>query len=93
MESILTDREIELIDIVDSTDPKLVIEEIKNIYYSILSSSNIQIIEKPFVDIVNLFNGKYKGYKKCMTEYHNLDHTMDTFLAMARLVHGYYHAL
>jgi hypothetical protein len=35
-----------------------------------------------------IFAGRYPGYSKCNTRYHDLEHTTDTFLAMARLIHG-----
>ena len=41
-----------------------------------------------FDDIVRLFRGEFPGYRKCNTEYHDLKHTTDTFLATARLIHG-----
>jgi len=89
MENTLNNKEIELTDIVDSNNSDRVMEEVKHIFSSTLSSSEMHLIEKVFSDILNLFNGNYPGYKKCMTHYHDLEHTMDTFLAMARLIHGY----
>ncbi len=41
-----------------------------------------------FNTIVNIYEGKHPGFKACNTEYHDLQHTTDTFLAMARLLHG-----
>jgi hypothetical protein len=41
-----------------------------------------------FKSTVDLFHGKYPGYRACNTEYHDLRHTTDTFLAMIRLIHG-----
>ena len=38
--------------------------------------------------VVDLFQGNFSGYRSCNTEYHDLQHTLDTFLAMVRLVHG-----
>ncbi len=89
MDNNINNKKIEFFDIVDSNNSELVMGEIKNILSFALSSTELQLIEKVFIDIVKLFNGKYSGYKKCMTEYHNLEHTMDTLLAMTRLVHGY----
>jgi hypothetical protein len=45
-------------------------------------------VDSAFKATVNLFNGKYPGYRACNTEYHDLHHTIDTFLAMVRLIHG-----
>ncbi|MBN2140314.1 MAG: HD domain-containing protein [Desulfovibrionaceae bacterium] len=41
-----------------------------------------------FEDVVRLFSGQYPGYKASNTSYHNLDHTLSTTLAAARLLHG-----
>lgn len=37
---------------------------------------------------VKLYNGGCPGYQACNTDYHDLYHTTDTFLAMVRLIHG-----
>ena len=39
-----------------------------------------------FNDIKDLYAGKYSGYRKCDTEYHDLRHTTDVLLAAVRLV-------
>ena len=38
---------------------------------------------------VAIVKAKYPGYRACDTEYHNLQHTLDVTLAMARLMDGY----
>ena len=45
-------------------------------------------INNVFEDVLLLFNGKYPGYRKCVTEYHDLKHTTDALLAAVRLMHG-----
>jgi len=42
-----------------------------------------------FYDFERLFTGKYPGYKGCDTTYHDMQHTLDMTLALARLVVGY----
>ncbi len=42
-----------------------------------------------FYDFERLFNGSYPGYKGCDTTYHDMQHTLDMTLALARLVVGY----
>ncbi|MBW1989531.1 MAG: hypothetical protein JRI97_08290 [Deltaproteobacteria bacterium] len=39
-------------------------------------------------DILDLFSGKFPGYRACNTLYHDLAHTLETLLAMVRLCHG-----
>jgi hypothetical protein len=45
-------------------------------------------IEEVLDDIMRLFKGLYPGYRACNTGYHDLKHTTDSFLAIARLIHG-----
>jgi len=46
------------------------------------------IVNNIYQDIVKLFNGKYLGYRKCNTGYHNLEHTEACLLEIVRLMHG-----
>jgi hypothetical protein len=42
-----------------------------------------------FYDFDRLFSGRYPGYRGCDTTYHDVQHTLDMTLALARLVVGY----
>ena len=42
-----------------------------------------------FYDFERLFTGRYPGYSGCDTTYHDMQHTLDMTLALARLVSGY----
>jgi len=42
-----------------------------------------------FYDFERLFTGRYPGYNGCDTTYHDMQHTLDMTLALARLVCGY----
>ena len=42
-----------------------------------------------FYDFERLFTGRYPGYRGCDTTYHDMQHTLDMTLALARLVAGY----
>jgi len=80
---------IQLADLVDTHTPEDVIDEVKKIILMIYPEFDFRLFEIVSIDIVRLFSGKYSGYKKCNTEYHDLSHTMETLLAMTRLIHGY----
>jgi hypothetical protein len=77
-----------LSDLIDMGDPKVVLEEVKNIVKMMFPEPSCQVIEQASADTVRLFNGEYPGYERCTTPYHDLKHTTDTMLAMARLIHG-----
>ena len=68
--------------------PERVFDEALAIVTSSYPNANHERLKKIYDDIVDLFNGIYPGYRKCSTEYHNLGHTTDVFLAMVRMVHG-----
>ena len=42
-----------------------------------------------FYDFERLFTGRFPGYSACDTTYHDMQHTLDMSLALARLVAGY----
>lgn len=42
-----------------------------------------------FYDFERLFTGRYPGYKGCDTTYHDMQHSLDMTLAVARLIVGY----
>src|SRR5688572_20650829 len=46
-------------------------------------------IERAFADFAALFEGKHPGFLACDTLYHDMRHTLDMTLAMARLVDGH----
>lgn len=81
-------RETQLSQIIKTQDPQSVLEEVKTIVLMMIPEFDFEILNLVFKDVVRLFHGEYPGYRKCNTEYHNLKHTTDTFLAMARLMHG-----
>ena len=81
-----TDRQIAKLFPVDS--PPAVLNEVKEILRRISPGFNTVAIDHVFDDANRLYNGIYPGYRACNTEYHDLRHANDTFLAMARLIHG-----
>ncbi len=46
-------------------------------------------ITQSYQDFHALYTGKYPGYHACDTLYHDIQHTLDMSLAMARLLYGY----
>jgi len=74
--------------LVDMSDPHRVLDEVKTILSMSFSEFDFETLNSVFEDVIRLFRGDYPGYRECTTEYHNLNHTTDTFMAMARLIHG-----
>jgi len=51
--------------------------------------SDFAPLKRGFDDVHALFEGTYPGYLPCDTLYHDLRHTLDMTLAMARLIDGH----
>ena len=47
------------------------------------------LLRAGFIDIEDIFWGRFAGYLPCDTPYHDLRHSMSTALAMTRMVDGY----
>jgi hypothetical protein len=68
--------------------PKNIYEEVKTITSLLFPDFDFSLVSSIYQDIIKLFNGEYVGYQKCDTDYHNLRHTQECLLEMARLIHG-----
>src|SRR5215213_9163315 len=51
--------------------------------------TGIDRLGQAFTDFERLFSGQFPGYYGCDTVYHDLQHSLDDTLAMARLLAGY----
>lgn len=47
------------------------------------------LVRDGFIDLEDVFWGRYPGFLPCDTPYHDLRHSMSTALAMTRMVDGY----
>ena len=81
-------EDVQLSLLVNMDDPFSVMEEVRTIMHLIDPEYDLEIVDRVFKDIMDLFAGRYPGYKACNCIYHDFKHTTDTLLAMARLVHG-----
>jgi hypothetical protein len=75
-------------DVIPMANPQAVLEEVCRIVLALQSHFDFPTLFRVFDDMVRLFGGEYPGYRKCNTWYHDLEHTTDCLLAMARLMHG-----
>lgn len=77
-----------LSDLVDIHSPDAVLKEVLEILHLISPDLDSAPVISAFNTVVSLFSGKYPNYQACNTDYHDLRHTTDAFLAMSRLIHG-----
>jgi Holliday junction resolvase len=80
---------IQLSKLVDMSNPGKVLNEVKKIFCYHYPAPLFNQVKSYFAQVKRIFNGKFKGYKKCNTYYHDLKHTLDTLLASARILDGY----
>jgi len=62
---------------------------VEEIYSQTWPGGSVERIAAAFGDFERLFNGQFPGYLGCDTVYHDLQHSLDDTLAMARLLSGY----
>ncbi len=75
-------------DLIYVQTPAEVLAEVKRIVSLFLPHFDANHFERAFSDTLKLFAGHWPGYRRCNTRYHDLTHTMDCLLVMARLMYG-----
>jgi hypothetical protein len=80
--------EHQLANLVDMDSPKAVLEEVLTIASRAFPASVSSVIRSSFYEAVALYQGNWQEIRACNTDYHNLKHITDCFLAMVRLIHG-----
>lgn len=81
-------NDIQLYNIIPIDSPQAVLDEVIVILDLISPDFDTAPVTSAFNMTVSLYQGRYPGYRSCNTEYHDLHHTTETFLAMAQLIHG-----
>ncbi len=79
---------LQLSTLVAMESPAAVHSEVLHILHLMDAGFDTEHIASIFSFAVNLYEGHLREYRACNTHYHNLHHITDTYLAMARLLHG-----
>ena len=74
---------------VNVENPAIVRDAVLRIFSARYPGADFTALERAFGDFHALFAGRYPGYLRCDTLYHDMRHTLDMTLAMARLVDGH----
>jgi hypothetical protein len=74
---------------VNVEDPTRVRDAVLALYAARYPGIDLSPLARAFADFQALFLGEYPGYLACDTLYHDMRHTLDMTLAMARLIDGY----
>ena len=72
---------------VNVEDPQRVRDTVLALFAERFPGADFAPLARAFDDLAALFEGAYPGYLACDTLYHDIRHTLDMTLAMARLVH------
>jgi hypothetical protein len=74
---------------VQVSNPAKVRNAVQALYNDTFPGAAFDKLWLAFYDFERLFTGRYPGYRGCDTTYHDVQHTLDMTLALARLVAGY----
>ena len=70
-------------------NPAAVRDAVHELFAETFSGLSFDKLWLAFYDFERLFTGRFPGYKGCDTTYHDMQHTLDMTLALARLAVGY----
>ena len=73
---------------VDTKDPVAVEHEVQAVYLAMFPQGDPKFVSTALVWIQDCFAGRYKDYQASDARYHDLEHTLQGTLCMARLLHG-----
>jgi len=74
---------------VQVSNPAAVRNAVRELFSNTFPGASFDKLWLAFYDFERLFSGRYPGYHGCDTTYHDVQHTLDMTLALARLVVGY----
>jgi hypothetical protein len=74
---------------VDVEDPSRVRDAVLALFAARYPGTDLAPLARAFDDVGALFEGSFPGYLACDTLYHDVRHTLDMSLAMARLIDGH----
>lgn len=77
-----------LTHLVDMGLPEDILAEVQATLKYISSDFDLTIVNGAFQTTLDLYEGRFPGYRACTTYYHDLHHSLSTSLTMARLMHG-----
>ena len=82
-------KDVQLAQLIDNRDAEKIIEEVLRIFYYHYSEDSALRVRLAFSQVRSLFAGEFPGYRECLAEYHDFNHTMSVLLSTARLLDGY----
>jgi hypothetical protein len=75
------------------SSPEAVQQAVSGILAKVYPGQAFDCLASAFRDFKRMFRGELPGYKGCDTLYHDIQHTLDMTLAMARIIAGHERAV
>ena len=82
-------NDYDVTDTVQVSDPAAVRGAVRELFADTYPGAAFDMLWLAFYDFERLFTGHFPGYLGCDTTYHDMQHTLDMTLALARLVAGH----
>ena len=82
-------NDFDVTNTVQVSSPAAVRNAVYEVYTQAFPGAAFDKLWLAFYDFERLFSGRFPGYLGCDTTYHDMQHTLDMTLALARLVAGY----
>lgn len=79
---------VQIASLTDISSPEAMFEDVKNNFIQSYPVGEFHLIRKVFYNFRDLFDGRFPGYRSCNTLYHDKLHSIDTLLAISRLIDG-----
>jgi hypothetical protein len=73
---------------VNTKNAQEVESEVLEIYRSLFPTADPSVVSRAFLWVNQCFNGRYADYQPIDARYHDLEHTLQGTLCLARLLHG-----
>jgi hypothetical protein len=77
-----------LYDLINMDSPEGLLLEAEAVLHLVYEGADTTPVKTAFSDTRRLYAGEYPGYKTCTTGYHDFQHSVETLLALVRLIHG-----
>jgi hypothetical protein len=82
-------NDFDVTNTVQVSSPAAVRNAVNELFTETFPGASFDKLWLAFYDFERLFTGRYPGYLGCDTTYHDVQHTLDMTLALARLIAGY----
>ena len=82
-------NDYDVTDTVQVSSPDAVCEAVARLFTADYPEGDFAPIRRAFEDFHRLFKGELNGFKGCETIYHDMQHSLDVTLTMARLIAGH----